>query len=125
MDDKWYYSFDGKQFGPITKEVLLTKIKHDTLVYSKKTAKWVQASEVPELGFEMPPLLPSVNNVSSKKETSPLVLLVMFVLVPALVLGSLLYLNYINSDEYKKDKEAQRAIQGLKGLKDLKSLFEK
>lgn len=112
MEEKWYYSFDGKQFGPTTKEALLAKIKPDTLVYSKKIGRWIQASEVSELGFEVPPLIPNVKQVSSKKESSPLVLLIMFVLVPALILGSILGFYYINSEEYKKDKEFQRLKQG-------------
>lgn len=116
MEEKWYYSFDGKQYGPTTKTILVGKIKPDTLVYSKKTGKWVQASEVPELGLDAPPMIPNVNLIASKKESSPVVLLIMFVVVPGLILAGLVYLNYLNSDEYKKDKEAHRAIQGLKSL---------
>jgi hypothetical protein len=44
----WYYSFEGKTYGPYELSVLLEKIGPDSLVW-KEGIEWTKANEVPEL----------------------------------------------------------------------------
>jgi len=62
---QYYYSIDGKQFGPYELSILLTKIDDSTLIW-REGIEWTNASNVQELKK----FFNKTNNIAPENQTS-------------------------------------------------------